>query len=95
MLRLLQARKTVIEDNKSMMTKQSAGAYQRKYYHYLILSLIDFINFSIKCSVLILMCKHIKTDRKYPELKGKISYWDSCPIALLSISKKGRSRRKQ
>ena len=30
------------EDNKSMMTKQSAEAYQIKYYNYLILSLIDF-----------------------------------------------------
>jgi len=30
------------EDNKSMMTKQSAEAYQIKYYNCFVLSLMDF-----------------------------------------------------
>lgn len=49
----------------------------------------------IKCSVLILMYKHTTRGRKYSELKGKMSYWDSCLIPLLKISEKGGSRRNQ
>lgn len=41
------------------------------------------------------MCKHIKRDRKCSQLNGKMSYWDSSPIAVLRIAEKGRFRWNQ